>query len=196
MTNERNNPPDPAVADAAIRGIAATLQSQTATVAAIRDTYIDSRHAGAVAATFGEDPHDLDTTITQFGQLADTNWWAIVREALEAAEAEYITIAGRWFRVLVLGLDDDGAPLATTETALAGRWNAAGDIAAAATERMKVYAIRWEALRAQIAHAPVNRDSGAPESIRVLAVEAVAVAQASVKDMANRVRAAHYAFSG
>ena len=60
MTNERKNLPDPMVADAAIRGIAAALQSQSETFAAVRDTYIDSRHAGAVAATNWEDPHDLE----------------------------------------------------------------------------------------------------------------------------------------
>ncbi len=196
MTNEHNNRPDPAVADAAIRRIATALQDQTATISAMRDTYIDTRHAGAVAATLGEDPHDLETTITRFGQLADTNWWVIVGEALEAAEAEYVTISGLWFRVLTLGLGDDGTPLATTDTALARRWHAAGDIASAATQRMNVYAIQWDSLRARIAHAPINRDSGSPESIRDLAVEAVSVAQSSVNDMANRVRAAHYTFSG
>ena len=51
-------------------------------------------------------------------------------------------------------------------------------------------------LRPQIINAPVNRDDGAIEAIRDLAVDAVRLAQNSVKDMTDRARVAESTLRG
>ena len=104
MTNQNDNQPAGDRTEAAIRTIAAALQAQTGFVSRLRDDYVDAKREAAVVTTLGEDPHDVDTVIARFGQLADTNWWVIVQEAIEAAEAEYIALAGRWFRLMAEAL--------------------------------------------------------------------------------------------
>ena len=196
MTNQNDNQPAETGTEAAIRTIAAALQAATGFVARLRDDDVDAKHAAAVVTTLGEDPHDVDTVIARFGQLADTNWWVIVREAIEAAEAEYIALAGRWFRVMAEALGGYDAPATSVGPALEARWNAVGNSAVDAVERFKVYAVQWENLRTQIVNAPVNRDVGAIEAIRDLAADAVRLAQTSVKDMTDRVHVAEDTLRG
>ena len=76
------------------------------------------------------------------------------------------------------------------------RWNAVGNSAVNALERFKVYAVQWENLRTQIINALVNRDEGAIEAIRDLAVDAVRIAQNSVKEMTDRVHVAEDTLRG
>ena len=196
MTNQNDYQPAGDRTEAAIRTIAAALQAQTGFFSRLRDDHVDAKRAAAVITTLGEDPHDVVTVIARFGQLADTDRWVIVQEAIEAAEAEYIALAGRWFRVLAEALGGYDEPATGVEPALEARWNAVGNSAVDALERFKVYAVQWENLRAQIINAPVNRDDGAIEAIRDLAAYAVRLAQNSVKDMTDRVHVAEYTIRG
>ena len=196
MTNQSNGQPRESETTSAIGAIVSALQAQSAFVSVLRDERVDPKHAAAVAATLGEDPKDVDTIIARFGQLADTNWWVIVQEAVEAAEAEYIAIAGRWFRLLAEALGGYDSPATDVAPELATRWKAVGDVASSAFARMNVYATQWQSLLGQVTNAPVNRDGGPIDSIRDLAVGVVRVAQSSVKDMTDQVYVAEATMRG